>query len=198
MTRIYCLDEVAVEQSSASVKLNTLFQINRFLRLLLVLILLALSIMLIIQLSSGYGRFGVHSERIVEVLEENFISFFNTFREYSLDYMFFVSIVMSINVISLVVIKLLKVPNPSFFNLPIFVASIFIAYQLPHADLYHRYFVDQKLYLIMFCLFMLIFAPYLVGRSLGWNMITQIIFSKLLCVIVYGLLLAQMFIEFRF
>lgn len=178
--------------------MNAQTQVNRFLRLLLVIILLSLLIMLWIQLSSGYGHFGIHSDRIVDILEHNFIGFFNTFRGNSLDYMLFVSIIMFINMVTIVVIMLLKIPKAYLFNITIFIFSIFVTYQLPHSQLYHEYFVDHKLYYIMLCLFMMIFIPYMVGSSLGWDRITSMIFGKLICVIVYGLLLAQMLIEIRF
>lgn len=184
-------------QTSIQMKMRAQGQANRLLRLLLIIIVLSLLAMLLVQLTRGHGHFGAHSDRIVEILEYNFIEFFNTFRGYSLDFMFFVSIIMSINVVAFLIVKLLKIANSAYFNIPIFIASIFIAYQLPHADLYHRYFVDHKFYLIIFCLFMMIFAPYLVGKGLGWDPITESIFSKLICILVYGLLLVQMLIEIR-
>lgn len=172
-------------------------KVNKLLKMLLYIILLSLSVMLLVQIYNSSSHFGVHSERVVEILEYNFIEFFNTFREYSLDYMFFISIIMSFNVVAFLVVKLTKLSKPALFNFPIFVVSIIIAYQLPHADLYHRYFVDHKLILIISCLVMIIFAPYLVGRNLGWDPITESILGKLICVVVYGLLLAQMLIEIR-
>ncbi len=175
-----------------------LLRLNRHLTRIFVLILVLLSIFVfkfIISAMISVEKAGVPLDSIIDIIRYHFVAFFESFGDLTCKYMIFVSLMFFINIVGLAANKILKVFKSRGFSFFLFVFSLVVVFLLPLDKTFLYFSEDGKTGLGIFCLVSMIPGPYLLGISLGRTPITSLIISKVFYVIIYGLLVIQLFIE---
>ena len=180
------------------IRLERLQRIDRRLTILFLIILVLLSIFVIKFLLSAIisvEKAGVPLDSIIDIIKYHFVAFFESFGDLTCKYMIFVSLMLFINIVGLAANKILKVFTSKGFSFFLFVFSLVVVFSLPLDKTFLYFSEDGKTGLGVFCLVMMIPGPYLLGMSLGRTTISSLIISRVFYVIIYGLLVIQLFIE---
>jgi hypothetical protein len=109
--------------------------------------------------------------------------------------MLLISVLLFINVLGLTANKLWKFFKPRLFSILLFFLSIVVTFNLPMDKVYAYSSRGGKTGLMVFCLVMMIPGPHILGTHLGKDVITSLVISKVFYVVIYTLLLIQLFIE---
>ena len=179
-------------------KMIRLLRLNRHLTIIFVLILVLLSIFVfrfIISAIISVEKAGIPLDSIINIIKYHFVAFFESFGDLTCKYMIFVSLMLFINMVGLAANKILKVFTSKGFSFFLFAFSLVVVFSLPLDKTFLYFSENGKTGLGVFCLVMMIPGPYLVGMSLGRTTITSLIISRVFYVIIYGLLVIQLFIE---
>lgn len=180
------------------VRLNRLLRLHGFLKTVFVLILLALSVFFVKHLLLAIisvQKSGVRLDSVADVIKYHFVAFFSSFGDLTSKYMLTVSVFLFINVVGLTINKLWKLFKPRIFSIMLFFFSIVAAFNLPMEKIYKEFSRNEKTGLLVFCLVLMIPGPRILGTYLGKDVITSLVYSKVFYVVIYALLLIQLFIE---
>lgn len=180
------------------IRLQRLLRLNSILKKIFVVILLVLCIFVLkhaLLAIISVQKAGVRLDSVADIIKHHFLAFFNSFGDLTSKYMLLVSILLFINVVGITANKLLKIFRTKAFFIILFFLSIIIAFNLPIDKIYTHFSKGGKTGLLVFCLVMMIPSPHILGFYLGKDAITSLIYSKVLYVLIYGLLLIQLFIE---
>jgi hypothetical protein len=179
-------------------RLNRLLRLNIFLKTILTIILALLSIFFfkhLILAVISVKKSGVPLESVTDIIKYHFTAFFNSLGSQTSKYMLLISVFLFINVLGLTANKLWKFLNPRMFSAVLFFLSIVAAFNLPMDKLYMYFSKNGQTGLMVFCLVMMIPGPHILGTYLAKDVITSLVLSKVLYVLIYALLLIQLFIE---
>ena len=89
-----------------------------------------------------------------------------------------------------------QLSDPYFIYWVIIIGATAVTFALPIEEYYASLTrTKDRGYPIIMCLFIMIPSPYFIGGLLGRHPITKMIFKKLIYVLVFGLLIAQLIIE---
>jgi hypothetical protein len=179
-------------------RLNRLLRLNSFLKTILTIVLVLLSIFvfkyLLVAIIS-VKKSGVPLESVTDIIKYHFTAFFNSFGGLTSKYMLLISVLLFINVLGLTANKLWKFFKPRLFSILLFFLSIVVTFNLPMDKVYAYSSRGGKTGLMVFCLVMMIPGPHILGTHLGKDVITSLVISKVFYVVIYTLLLIQLFIE---
>jgi len=180
------------------IRLQRLLRLNSILKKIFVVILFVLCIFVLkhaLLAIISVGKAGVRLDSVADIIKHHFLAFFNSFGDLTSKYMLFVSLLLFINVVGITANKLWKIFRTRAFFIILFFLSIIITFNLPIEKVYAYFSKTGKTGLIVFCLVMMIPGPHILGRYLAKEEITSLILSKVFYIIIYGLLLIQLFIE---
>ena len=179
-------------------RLSRLLRLYSFLSKFFVFILALLCIFIfkfILSAIISVEKAGVPLDSVVDIIKYHFVAFFASFGDLTCKYMLLVSMMLFINMVGLAANKILKVFKSRRFSIMLFFLSVVIAFNLPLERIFLDLSKSGKTGLLVFCLIMMIPGPYLLGMYLGKSPISSLIISKVFYVLIYGLLLIQLFIE---
>jgi len=179
-------------------KMIRLSRLNMHLRRILALILVLLSIFVFRFLLSAIisvEKAGVPLNNVVDIIRYHFVAFFESFGDSTCKYMTFVSLMLFINIVGLAANKILKVFQSRGFSFFLFLFSLLVVFSLPLDKTFLFFSEDGKTGLLIFCLAMMIPGPHLLGIYLVKHSLSSAIISKVLYIVIYGLLVIQLFIE---
>lgn len=179
-------------------RLNLLLFLDSFLTKFFVLILALLSVFVVkffLSAMNSVEKAGIPLDSVIDIIKYHFTAFFDSFGDLTCKYMLFVSMLLFINVVGITANKFLKVFGTRAFYVALFALSIVIVFNLPIEKIYLDFIRSGKPMLLVFCLVMMILSPYILGMCFGKDKITFFIYAKIFYVLIYGLLLIQLFIE---
>lgn len=180
------------------VRLDRLLRLDKFLKTIFIIILVLLSIFffkyLLLAIIS-VKKSGAPLESVTDIIKHHFTAFFNSLGGLTSKYMLLISVLLFINVIGLTANKIWKFFKPKMFSAVLFFLSIVAAFNLPMDKVYTHFSTGGKTGLMVFCLVLMIPGPHILGTYLGKDVITSLVYSKVFYVIIYALLLIQLFIE---
>jgi hypothetical protein len=182
-------------------ELNRLLRVNRLLKTAFIIILALLSIFIgkhfLIAVIS-VEKAGLPTNNVLSIIKYHVLAFSDSFSDITYNYMLFVSFILFANLVGLTVTKLAKIPRPRGFSIMVFVVSLIIAFNIPMDKVYPSLQRNGKASAMLFCLMMMSLVPHFLGNYFTEDEVSTTILSKLFYVIVFGLLLTQLFIEHRF
>lgn len=180
------------------VRLKKLLRLNSFLTIFFVIILALLSIFVVkhfLLAVVAVEKAGMPMDNVVNIVKYHFLAFFDSLGDLTSKYMLFVSLLLLINFVGLTINKIWKILDPRLVAIILFSLSIVIAFNLPIETIYLDLSKKGKTLLLLFCLLMMIPGPYILGRYLGKGLVIETVINRVLYVLIYGLLLVQIFIE---
>lgn len=180
------------------IKLQRLLKVNGFLTKTFVVILLALSIFIFkyaLLAVISVQKSGIASDSVWDIIKHHFLAFFNSLGDLSAKHMLFVSMILFINLVGIAANRFWKLVKSGGFYIILFFVSIVAGFNLPIEKMYNFFTRGGKTGLSIFCLLMMICVPWILGRYLGKDEIISLILSKTFYVIIFGLLLVQLLIE---
>jgi hypothetical protein len=185
-------------EEPGKIRLQRLLWLNSLLKKIFIIILLVLCFFFfkhIILAITSVQKAGTPARIVTDIIKYHFLAFFNSFGDLTSKFMLLVSILLFINVVGITASKLLNVFKSRIFYIILFFLSIIIAFNLPLEGMHENFTRTGKAQLLVFCLIMMIPIPLILGRYLARSEISSRILSKFFYIIIYGLLVIQMFID---
>ena len=180
------------------VQLKRLLLFNRFLTVIFIIVLIPLCIFFFkffLLAMISVEKSGIRLESVIDIIKYHFIGFINSFGELTSKYMLFATLILLINVVGILLDAVWKVFRSRKFYFILFFISVIIGFVLPINKTYETAVRIGKPWLMLVCILTIIGGPYLIGYYLGKDAITNMIYRKIIYILVFGLLLTQLFLE---
>lgn len=185
-------------EEPAKIRLQRSLWLDSFLKKIFIIILLVLCFFFLKHLILAIisvQKSGTVSRSVTDIIKYHFLAFFDSFGDLTSKFMLLVSVLLFINVVVITASQLLNVFKSRIFYIILFFLSIIIAFNLPLEGMHENFTRSGKAWLFVFCLITMIPVPLILGRYLARSEISSRILSKVFYIIIYGLLVIQMFID---
>ena len=180
------------------IRLQRLLRINSFLTKIMVIIFALLSIFVfkfILLAMISVEKAGIPLDSVVNIIKYHFLAFFDSFSDLTCKYILVISILLFINLFGAAANVYFNIFREQIFYIILFLLSIIVAFSLPIDNVFLYLGKNDKIALLLLCLLLMIPGPYILGRCLAKDAIRVGLYTRVFYILIYGLLLIQLFIE---
>lgn len=141
-------------------------------------------------------RIGISESNLVLIIKHGFLEFFNSFGPLTGKYMLLATIWLFLVLMSITIGTHRQFLRSRATYILIMILATMIAFMLPVEKFYTNLAKGgQSGQVIILCLIFMIPGPYILGSRLGKHALSSLLYKKLFYILVFGLLLVQLFLE---